>query len=125
MAKTKSSYILTLYKVRNRATGLFRVGGMRGKYSKTGKSWSSKGALKGHIVYNRGIMYLINGEWKSNSALQGTYGWYYSGIQSRRETDQELIARTFSPDDEVIEILVSQDLSVKVTIYSVLDFMSL
>lgn len=37
------------YKIRNKKTGLFKCAGWFSRWSKTGKTWQSMAALKGHL----------------------------------------------------------------------------
>ena len=40
----------TFFKIRSRKSGLFSLGGERPRWSKTGKTWNTKGALTNHLV---------------------------------------------------------------------------
>jgi len=40
----------TVYKIRDRATELFSTGGIEPSWTKTGKAWPSRGALKAHLT---------------------------------------------------------------------------
>ncbi len=50
---------MTLYKIRDRATGLFSTGGRRPGWNKKGKYWNSMGTLRAHLslVHDAGNQY--------------------------------------------------------------------
>jgi len=48
---------ITVYKIRDTATGLFSTGGIRPKWTKCGKTWSSVGSVKSHLTL------ITQGDW--------------------------------------------------------------
>jgi len=45
---------MKVYKIRDKDTGLYALGGIYGGWNKTGKSWSTIGNLKGHLAMFEG-----------------------------------------------------------------------
>lgn len=47
-----------VYKIRRKSDGLFSTGGCDPKFNRVGKTWSTKGALNGHLTLVRdGLTY--------------------------------------------------------------------
>lgn len=124
--------ILTAYRIRNRRTGKFRSGGLLTKYTTHGKTWGRKRDLVAHIGMDKGwtVVYehpskgwLTPDEWE-----QVEDGYYdarrYFNYPSRKETFNEMLNRKFSPDDEVIEILVDENLRAEINVYSLEKFLA-
>ena len=42
--------VVTFYKIRDKNTGLFSEGGCSPRFSKNGKTWPTRGALKSHLT---------------------------------------------------------------------------
>lgn len=122
----KKKYILTVYKIRNKLTKKFRVGGTSKSYTRVGKAWTNKGALISHIKYNV-LEYALHPEygWLNRDEWYKKEGW--NGLKfynhpSRIETAEEIVKRRYDPEDEVIEILVDEDAKAEVNIYPIIDF---
>ena len=57
----------TVYKIRHKKTGLWKIGGFYGGWNKNGKSWLTRGALNGHLAMLR--------DYKSKELPAGTEDW--------------------------------------------------
>lgn len=76
--------IVTLYKIRHKVTGLYRMagGGIPGRWNKTGKAWPNMGHLKNHINMVR--------DWRTNELPDECKNWEVVIVQVEESVAQKM-----------------------------------